>query len=41
MDAPGHSQMALTMNTYSHVMPAALEQAASRMDALFGDAETV
>lgn len=40
MEVMGHSQIALTMNTYSHVMPAALEQAASRMDALFGDAET-
>ena len=40
MDVLGHSQIALTMNTYSHVMPAALEQAAERMDALFADAET-
>jgi len=40
MEVMGHSQIALTMNTYSHVMPAALEQAAGRMNALFADAET-
>ena len=28
----GHSQISLTMNTYSHVMPAALKQAADALD---------
>jgi hypothetical protein len=32
----GHSQISLTMNTYSHVMPALQQDAADRMDALFG-----
>ena len=33
MDVLGHSQIALTMNTYSHVIPAAMKGAASRLDA--------
>ena len=40
MDVLGHSQISLTMNTYSHVMPAALEQAAGRMDAILRGEET-
>jgi len=32
MEVLGHSQIGLTMNTYSHVMPPALRNAASRMD---------
>jgi integrase len=34
MEILGHSQIALTMNTYSHVMPTMQEEAASRMDAV-------
>ncbi len=33
MDVLGHSQIALTMNTYSHVMPAMLKDAANALDA--------
>lgn len=32
MEQLGHSQISLTMNTYSHVMPAALKQAADALD---------
>ena len=32
MEVLGHSQISLTMNTYSHVMPPALRNAATRMD---------
>ena len=32
MEVLGHSQISLTMDTYSHVMPPALRNAASRMD---------
>jgi integrase len=32
MDTLGHSQIALTMNTYSHVIPALQRDAADRMD---------
>jgi integrase len=34
METLGHSQISLTMNTYSHVMPALQRDAAERMDAL-------
>ncbi len=34
MDILGHSQIGLTMNTYSHVLPALQVEAASRLDAL-------
>ncbi|MGI8475082.1 MAG: tyrosine-type recombinase/integrase, partial [Thermomicrobiales bacterium] len=34
METLGHSQISLTMNTYSHVMPAAQRDAADRLDAL-------
>lgn len=37
METLGHSQISLTMNTYSHVIPALQEDAAARMDALLGD----
>ncbi len=36
METLGHSQVSLTMNTYSHVMPALQQDAADRMDDLFG-----
>ena len=34
MEILGHSQISLTMNTYSHVMPSALREAATRMDSI-------
>lgn len=34
MEILGHSQIGLTMNTYSHVMPQLLDDAAQRMDAV-------
>jgi integrase len=34
MEVLGHSQISLTMNTYSHVMPALLRDAADKMDAI-------
>jgi integrase len=36
MEILGHSQISLTMNTYSHLFPAARKEAASAMDALLG-----
>jgi len=37
MDLLGHSQIALTMNTYTHVLPELRREAADRMEALIGD----
>ncbi len=37
MEVLGHSQITLTMNTYAHVMPAMMEDAADKMDAILGD----
>lgn len=34
MDLLGHSSIALTMNTYSHVIPAMQREAANQMDAI-------
>jgi integrase len=34
MEILGHSQISLTMNTYSHVIPELGRDAAGRMDAL-------
>jgi integrase len=34
MEALGHSQIALTMNTYAHVIPALQREAAEQMNAL-------
>ena len=34
MEQLGHSQIALTMNTYSHLMPTTQREAADRMEAL-------
>lgn len=34
MEVLGHSQISLTMNTYSHVLPALMREAALKMDAL-------
>jgi integrase len=39
MDVLGHSQIALTMNTYTHVIPELRREAADRMEALIGDRE--
>ena len=36
MDILGHSQISLTMDTYSHVIPALTREAASHMDAILG-----
>ncbi len=37
MDILGHSQIAVTMNTYGHVIPAMQHEAAGHMDAALGD----
>jgi integrase len=39
MDVLGHSQIALTMNTYSHVIPELKRDAADRMEELIADRE--
>jgi len=39
MDVLGHSQIGLTMNTYSHVIPELRREAADRMDHLLRDQE--
>ena len=39
MDVLGHSQMALTMDLYSYVMPAALREAADAIDRALGQGE--
>jgi integrase len=39
MEILGHSQISLTMDTYTHVVPALKREAANRMDALLGTAE--
>lgn len=36
METLGHSQISLTLNTYSHVIPALGRAAADQMDALLG-----
>jgi hypothetical protein len=36
MDMLGHSTIALTTNTYSHIIPALRRDAADTMDALLG-----
>jgi integrase len=36
METLGHSEISLTLNTYSHVMPSAGREAAERMDQLLG-----
>jgi integrase len=36
METLGHSQISLTMNTYSHVLPALQRDAADRMEAVLG-----
>ncbi len=34
MERLGHSQISLTMNTYSHVIPAMQREAAAKLDSL-------
>jgi len=36
MEMLGHSTIALTMNTYSHVIPELQREAADKMEAVFG-----
>ena len=36
MERLGHSQISLTMNTYTHVMPAMQADAAAKMERLLG-----
>jgi integrase len=38
METLGHSQISLTMNTYSHVLPALQREAADKMEAVLGNA---
>jgi integrase len=38
METLGHSQISLTMNTYSHVLPALQREAADRMEAILASA---
>lgn len=40
MEALGHSQISLTMDTYSHVMPETLKKAADQMDLVLTSART-
>jgi site-specific recombinase XerD len=37
MEILGHSQISLTLNTYSHVIPSLQRDAAKRMDAVFSE----
>ena len=39
METLGHSQVSLTLNTYSHVLPALQRDAAARMNAVLADPE--
>jgi integrase len=41
METLGHSQISLTLNTYSHVLPALQEAAASKMDAILSGRQPV
>jgi integrase len=36
METLGHSEISLTLNTYSHVLPSLGREAADRMDAVLG-----
>jgi hypothetical protein len=38
METPGRSTIAVTMNVYSHVVPALQREVADRLDAAFGAA---
>jgi integrase len=41
MEILGHSQISLTMNTYSHVLPETQREATKKVDALFGRSASV
>ncbi len=41
MDVLGHSQISLTMNTYTHVLPELRRSAADRMSELINDLRSV
>jgi integrase len=41
METLGHSEISLTLNTYSHVLPSLGREAADRMDAVLGNAITI
>lgn len=41
METPGHSQISLTMNTYSHVLPVPHCEAADRMEAVLNGGQVV
>jgi integrase len=34
METAGHSQVSLTLNTYTHVLPALQKEVAAKMDAI-------
>jgi integrase len=36
MELLGHSQITLTLNTYSHVLPSVRKETAAAMDRVFG-----
>ena len=40
METLGHSQISLTMNTYSHVIPALQKEVASQMDEILSPVAT-
>lgn len=40
MDVLGHSQIAVTLNTYTHVMPSLVDEAAEAMDRALGSGST-
>ena len=40
MEILGHSEISITMNTYSHVVPELHRDAATRMDAVLGASST-
>jgi hypothetical protein len=40
MEILGHSQIAVTMNNYSHVIPAMLQDTANQMDAIVSPVAT-
>lgn len=40
MDVLGHSQIAVTLNTYTHVMPSLIDEAADAMDCALGSGLT-
>ena len=40
METLGHSQISLTINTYSHVIPALQKEVASQMDEILGSVAT-